>query len=149
MHYNSEQSNVLQLIQFLSDTKNVEIFLLCNFRSILNNSWRFLTKVWPLKHFRNSQDKKQLFFSIMVNKNFYLALTKTFTLQTLKYKKLAKFYPIKLSSCTAVSQFLRDVNLISAIKILGWIAVQYGYLLLNIDIKKVNATSHQKVSWVK
>lgn len=55
----------------------------------------------------------------MVNKNFYLALTKTFTLQTLKYKKLAKFYPIKLSSCTAVSQFLRDVNLISAIKILG------------------------------
>lgn len=55
----------------------------------------------------------------MVNKNFYLALTKTFTLQTLKYKKLAKFYPIKLSLCTAVSQFLRDVNLISAIKILG------------------------------
>lgn len=57
----------------------------------------------------------------MVNKNFYLALTKTFTFQTLTgtYKKLAKFYPIKLSSCTAVSQFLRDVNLISAIKILG------------------------------
>lgn len=62
----------------------------------------------------------------MVNKNFYLALTKTFTLQTLNgtYKKLAKFYPIKLSSCTAVSQFLRDVNLISAIKILR-VSIRY------------------------